>query len=261
MTDSTINGGSSEGELDFGSSVEELFGDLEDDSLDDEIERPDRGGEADGIEDRTAADVFNQLKSETEGIDTVSVLEDQTPEEIIERADEPDETLEQDDDLVEDEAALENLLLTGRTKGEEFLWIDTGDSTGPGDGESTDDTPEATSQAATETESGTGNESGPDRDGGTGDTGPRSDVSGEIGVTPDEVEADELTFEDVESDESNDNGKEESISGDSDEVEPAAESTELVAVDSEDTDLVPDEEESEESSGGILAWIRSKLPF
>ena len=266
MTDSTINGGSGKGELDIGSSAEELFGDLEDDSLeneiddeiDDEIERSDWGEEVDGIEDRTAADVFNQLKSETDRIDTVSVLEDETPEEIIESADEPDETFESDDDLVEDEAALENLLLTGRTKGEEFLWIDTGDSTGPDGGESTDDTPEATAEAAIETESGTGSESDPTETGDEIDAG----VSDEVGSTPAEVETDEPTSEDVQPDESDDDvDGEESVSEDSDEVEPAAESTELVAVDSEDTDLVPNEERSDESSGGLLAWIRSKLPF
>ena len=237
MTDSTINGGSGEGNLDFGTSAEELFGEFEDESLEDEeLERSERG-KPDDIEDRTAADVFDQLKSETEAVDTVSVLEDETPEDIIASADEPDDGDEPDDDLIEDEAALETLLLTGRTKGEEFLWVDTGDSTAEAGATPGVSDPE------------------PDR----GDPGTITNEGDSVSFDEDDISTD---FDGVPPDEEGtpDPTDEERTPEATDDGPIADEPTDLVAVDSEDTDLVP-EEDSEESSGGILAWIRSKLPF
>lgn len=161
MTDSSIDKNSGEGGFDSGPSMEELFGDIEDESLEGEqIDRQEDDPKDDEeIEDLTAADVFNQLRDEVSANDGAeSVLEEASPEDIIASADEPVvEDEEIDDDLV-DEGALDNLLLTGRTKGEEFLWVDSGDSTDssestdamPGLTESGDDADGAESAASTD---------------------------------------------------------------------------------------------------------------
>ncbi|MCU4751980.1 hypothetical protein OB919_08290 [Halobacteria archaeon AArc-curdl1] len=141
MTDSSIEKNSGEGSFDTGPSMEELFGDIEEESLEGEkIDRQeDDPGDDEEIEDLTAADVFNQLRDEVsanDGADTV--LEEASPEDIIASADEPVTEEEQIDGDLVDEGALDNLLLTGRTKGEEFLWVDSGDSTETDSSESTD---------------------------------------------------------------------------------------------------------------------------
>lgn len=141
MTDSTIDEEPGEGTgIDVGSSGDELFGGIVEDTY-----RPaERGDDADsssaigdetppagtaadrneeGVEDRTAASIFGELKDDV-GDDTDSVLGDESPDEIIATADEPDPEPAVDDDLVADEAELEDLLLTGRTKDQEFLWVD-----------------------------------------------------------------------------------------------------------------------------------------
>ncbi|WP_276253422.1 hypothetical protein [Halomontanus rarus] len=139
MTDSTIDNKSGDGSFDLGPSVDELFGDIEDESSSERVRNEEDDGATtedtadDGIEDQTAADVFNQLRDEATDtgeadIDS-DILEDESPTDIIASADEPtDDAPTVDDDLLVDEHALENLLLTGRTKEDEFLWVDDGSS-------------------------------------------------------------------------------------------------------------------------------------
>ncbi|WP_207589368.1 hypothetical protein [Halomontanus rarus] len=139
MTDSTIDNKSGDGSFDLGPSVDELFGDIEDESSSERVQNEEDDGATtedtadDGIEDQTAADVFNQLRDEATDtgeadIDS-DILEDESPTDIIASADEPtDDAPTVDDDLLVDEHALENLLLTGRTKEDEFLWVDDGSS-------------------------------------------------------------------------------------------------------------------------------------
>ncbi|UTF52383.1 hypothetical protein [Natronosalvus rutilus] len=145
MTDSTTDEKSREGDFDIGPSMDELFGEIEDDSADEEPVDPDETAHGDGVEDVTAADLFSQLRDEAAadpGMD--EVLEDESPEEIIASADEDDEPDHDVDDELVDEGALDDLLLTGRTRSDEFLWIDSGDdSSSVDDGDS----------GATETES------------------------------------------------------------------------------------------------------------
>ncbi|ELY74028.1 hypothetical protein C487_16454 [Natrinema pallidum DSM 3751] len=116
----------------MGASTDELFGDLEetDTGAGQRTERVDED-EPDGVEDRTAAEVFDQLRAEAadEG-DTDDVLADETPDDIIASAaePEPDPAIPVDDELRADEDELTDLLLTGRTKDGEFLWVDTAGS-------------------------------------------------------------------------------------------------------------------------------------
>lgn len=141
MTDSTIDGNSGNDSFELGPDVDELFGGIE--SLP-ETESVDRNESAnpddDAVEDVTAADVFDQLRTEVETTeaDSASLLEDDTPDDIIERADEPVEVEESIDDLLADEAELESLLLTGRTEGEEFHWVETPSEDGIADGTDTE---------------------------------------------------------------------------------------------------------------------------
>ncbi|WP_049927240.1 hypothetical protein [Halopiger goleimassiliensis] len=135
MTDSTSDEKSTDGGVEVGSSAEELFGGIDEGPFETDVERgddaDDRGEEPDeddGIEDQTAASVFGQLKDDVESDDTDELLEDESPEDIIASADEPEPELDPiDEDLRADEEELADLLLTGRTKGEEFLWIDPAD--------------------------------------------------------------------------------------------------------------------------------------
>lgn len=156
MTDSSIDEKSGEGDYDVGPSMDELFGEIE------EVEEGDVDREetpqADDVEDVTAADVFSQLRDEAaqeSGVD--DVLEDESPEEIIASAD--DETDAEEDEIdadLVDEGALDDLLLTGRTRSDEFLWVDSGDA---------DD-----ASATTETESDTEPSTSDDTDDEAGDT-------------------------------------------------------------------------------------------
>ncbi|WP_207891190.1 hypothetical protein [Natrarchaeobius oligotrophus] len=148
MTDSTIDEKPGDGGFDVGSSADELFGEITEEPLEADVDREDptesddtaETGD-DGIEDRTAASVFGQLKDEVGDSGTDELLEDETPDEIIASADEPDPEPEDpiDDDLLADDDELADLLLTGRTKGEEFLWIDADDSSTPTDSADPDD--------------------------------------------------------------------------------------------------------------------------
>jgi len=80
------------------------------------------------VQDQTAASVFGQLKATVDANETDDILEEDTPEDIIASADEPDPAPEPiDDELTPDDDELTDLLLTGRTKHKEFLWIDTDD--------------------------------------------------------------------------------------------------------------------------------------
>ncbi|ELY42478.1 hypothetical protein [Natronorubrum sulfidifaciens] len=136
MTDSTINTNSSDGTLDVGAATDDLFEDLEEgipegepvdgDATDEsESTADERKPSEGGVEDQTAATVFGNLQNSDAASDDIDgVLEGESPEDIIASADEPEPAA--DDSLV-DEDALEEMLLTDRTKEREFLWIDADD--------------------------------------------------------------------------------------------------------------------------------------
>ena len=140
MTDSTIDENSGDGGFDVGASADDLFGAIADELNEGAVDRDSTDATADaeanaksgagGVEDQTASNVFGKLKAEAEVVSpadgTDDVLEGESPEDIIASADEPDPEPEStvDDDLLVDEEELEDLLLTGRTKDQEFLWID-----------------------------------------------------------------------------------------------------------------------------------------
>jgi len=86
--------------------------------------------ESDEADDPTAGDVFERLKNSepSTSADSEAVyreLVDEDPDAIAETADEPPaEPAIEDDDLLADEGALEDLLLSGRTEEDGFLWIE-----------------------------------------------------------------------------------------------------------------------------------------
>ncbi len=134
MTDGTLDEEPEE-ESGISRSAEELFGGIEDDARSPEdpgSERDGQQGSSDGdsVEDRTANDVFAQFRErDVEKGDVGEILGGESPEDLIAAADEDEPRR---DDLVEDAEALDELLLTGRVAGEEFLWIDTdGEESGP----------------------------------------------------------------------------------------------------------------------------------
>ncbi|WP_408958397.1 hypothetical protein [Natrinema sp. 74] len=185
MTDSTTDSGSGDGAFDVGSSVDELFGDLETGgewgderrtaAADDTVTT--RQSDTDGVEDQTAAAVFEQLRSDSDdeaGAD--DLLADESPADIIASADEPDPEPDTpvDDELLADKDELADLLLTGRTKDREFLWVETDDSSDAADTGTIDEPTDAddagdideTGEANVETESPTTDtDSDGDRDG------------------------------------------------------------------------------------------------
>ncbi|AFZ74792.1 hypothetical protein [Natronobacterium gregoryi] len=155
MTDSTFdddvgNGGG----IDVGSSGSELFGGIAEDAHEEpavDDGKPDHDRTVGDVEDRTAASIFGELKADV-GNDADDVLGDESPDDIIASADEPTtDSVWPDDDLVADEEELETLLLTGRTKGQEFLWVAPEDAN---DGE-----------RSSETETETGEKTDPETDG------------------------------------------------------------------------------------------------
>lgn len=140
MHDSTTDITPGEGAFETGSSAADRVGRLE--------AAADSGNEhgtaIDGVEDRTAADVFEQLRDDADEGGADDILADESPDDIIASADDPDpETEAVDDALLADDGELTDLLLTGRsTDGEgEFRWIDTDAeaSTAAGDSESASD--------------------------------------------------------------------------------------------------------------------------
>lgn len=144
MTDSTIDEKSGQRAVGVTPSADDLFGEIGSDEPleEDPIERrPDDRDDHGEIEDRTASDVFDQLRAETTDDDADALLDDESPADIIASADEADE--DGDDDLLVDEDALEDLLLTGRTEGEEFLWIDSPDTDESADPTTADDRDDA----------------------------------------------------------------------------------------------------------------------
>ncbi|MFC6718104.1 hypothetical protein ACFQGT_10740 [Natrialbaceae archaeon GCM10025810] len=311
MTDSTINNNSSESSLEIGPDVEELFGDVRDEAPTDggRSGADESGGDAVGdrtgpddatIEDRTAADVFTQLREESanepdDGVE--DLLDDESPEEIIASADEPDHEPEPvDDDLLLDEGELEALLLTGRTKEDEFLWIDSDESddaetdtpASSGEGAGVESGTDAAATAEGSTDSDVESVSNVDdaaaklsaiRESPSADAEPSIDASSnaEQDVDPADAETDELSAaSDVETDELSNGSDDESVpeedadepvasdvdeDGGADEGGPADEEMELVLRDSDEELRVRDEADviDESGSGGLIGWLRSKL--
>ncbi|MFC6765521.1 hypothetical protein [Natrinema soli] len=161
MTDSTTDTQSADAGFDVGSSVDDLFGEIESDGDPggDQRAETDDGDGSDAVEDRTAADVFDQLRTDAgdeSGAD--DILADESPDDIIASADEPgpepDATV--DDDLLADDDELADLLLTGRTKEQEFLWIETDGSDETGEPSEPDESSEADVETETDSEPPTG---------------------------------------------------------------------------------------------------------
>ncbi|WP_439026245.1 hypothetical protein [Haloarchaeobius sp. DT45] len=127
MTNSTLDTGSS---LD----MDELFADpdAEPAGESEPTTEPENPTESDDIEDVTAGELFQQLSADhaatVDSDDGYAELSDETPEEIIASADEAVEPMDEvDDAIAADDDLLDDLLLSGRTKADGFLWVETAD--------------------------------------------------------------------------------------------------------------------------------------
>ncbi|ELZ13468.1 hypothetical protein C479_01446 [Halovivax asiaticus JCM 14624] len=81
-----------------------------------------------GVSDRTASSVFADLAADDEPVDTDAILGDTSPTDLIDGSATPDPEIQAPADLF-DEAAFDDLLLPDRREGDEFLWIETPNST------------------------------------------------------------------------------------------------------------------------------------
>ncbi|MFC4245887.1 hypothetical protein ACFOZ7_02520 [Natribaculum luteum] len=272
MTDSTTDEKSGEGMVELGPSADELFGDLEDESL--EIDEDDRSAtetsaEDDGIEDRTATDVFDQLRAEGDAtLDTDSVLVDESPEEIIASADEDADEDESDlDDALVDEAALDELLLTGRTKEDEFLWIDS-DTEGASSADDHESTTATDSDAETEPAAASTAESD--------DVEQFTDELADEGATEDELSSEtvdegestddlepEPSVDDVVDDESIEDDASSNLEDEiadtlEDETDDSS-ADEMAETDSEADEDADADETDDDGPSGFFGWLRAKL--
>lgn len=288
MTDSTINTNSGDGGLEVGASTDELFGEIDDESLEGDAAAVGAGDEetaestdstaavrdptghdttrsggstaSDGVEDQTAAAVFGQLQRSVSGSDTDDVddvLADETPADIIASADEP-EPEPADDDLLVDEAALEELLLTDRTKDQEFLWVETDAADAADDAAADDATDAADDTTETPVETEHASETADDLDSGEAalddaDTEIDGEATGDADGTSDHVPFQETTEESASSE---DDQSESASNPDADAETP--QSTETALVTAEDAD-VPATTDGDDGSSGLLGWLRSKV--
>jgi hypothetical protein len=100
---------------------------------------PGTGTTTPDAEDTTADELFAQLRDEhddDEQAHAVDNVTDESPEDIMARADEDAEHVDQIDDSIRaDEGALDDLLLTERREADGFLWVETenDDVDAPGD--------------------------------------------------------------------------------------------------------------------------------
>jgi len=104
-----------------------------------EATTPGSGTATPDAEDTTADELFAQLRDEhddAEQAHAVDDVTDESPEDIMARADEDAEHVDQIDDSIRaDEGALDDLLLTERREADGFLWVETDadDLDAPGD--------------------------------------------------------------------------------------------------------------------------------
>ncbi|MFC6953583.1 hypothetical protein [Halorubellus litoreus] len=118
-------------------NVEDLFAtdetdiSIDDGESDDETVTPGSGTVTPDAEDTTADELFAQLREEQDDADqahAVDELGDESPDEIMARADEEEAHVDQIDDAIRaDEGALDDLLLTERREADGFLWVETED--------------------------------------------------------------------------------------------------------------------------------------
>lgn len=87
---------------------------------------PDASGSA--VADRTATDVFASLAADGPSVDTDAILDGTSPEEIIDRTDEPAPSSSVHSSLI-DEGELTELILPDRRDEGSFLWVETTEST------------------------------------------------------------------------------------------------------------------------------------
>lgn len=90
---------------------------------------PGTGTATPDAEDTTADELFAQLRDEHDDAEQAHAIDhvtDESPEDILARADEDAEHVDQIDDSIRaDEGALDDLLLTERREADGFLWVET----------------------------------------------------------------------------------------------------------------------------------------
>ncbi|WP_226041723.1 hypothetical protein [Natrinema sp. DC36] len=271
MTDSTTDTQSADDGFDVGSSVDDLFGEIESDadSGGDQWAETEDGDGSDAVEDQTAADVFDQLRTDAgdeSGAD--DILADESPDDIIASADEPDPEPDAtvDADLLADDDELADLLLTGRSKETdgEFLWIDPADDAGT-DGvetgdegrleESADATPAGESDDATDD---TADVEQPDADESITD-----DTDGDVdeSPTPNDIEAKPEPATSSTPEIISDDGSETiaDSSDDTDEIDEADETAPEPAADGDDAEEESGRVDADDEPSGPLSKVRATL--
>ncbi|WP_435318210.1 hypothetical protein [Haloarchaeobius sp. TZWSO28] len=237
MTNSTLETGSS---LD----IDELFADTDAEPADESEPRADprnapEQDETEDIEDVTAGELFQQLSTDhaptVESPDGYAELSDESPEEIIASADEAVEPMDEvDEAIAADDDLLDDLLLSGRTKADGFLWVETDADE---DSDASDDDVDADAEQVSGDEAESAPEPKPE---------PTADMD-ETSSAPtlDDGSSLDATFED----------------GDAPGV--AADTVDEVREDDEATDdeaeAAGDDEDDERESGGLASKIRSIL--
>ncbi|MCT9096551.1 hypothetical protein [Haloarchaeobius sp. HME9146] len=254
MTNSTLETGSS---LD----IDELFADTDAEPADESEPRADprnapEQDETEDIEDVTAGELFQQLSTDhaptVESPDGYAELSDESPEEIIASADEAVEPMDEvDEAIAADDDLLDDLLLSGRTKADGFLWVET-DADEDID-ESDDDTDQVDAEQVTEdeAESELEPESAPEPE---SEPEPTADVDEAVSApTLDDGPSLDATFEDgnapdVAADPVDDDGETDDATAD-----------EAGAAGADEAGATGDDEDDDDDSGGLASKIRSIL--
>jgi hypothetical protein len=219
-------------------------------------------------EDTTADELFAQLRDEhddAEQAHAVDDVTDESPDDIMARADAEAEHVDQIDDSIRaDEGALDDLLLTERREADGFLWVETGTD----DADATEDDVAALFEAddsdgeqRAESEQTAAND-----DFSLADETDDSFEAGAATFDADDFGADTATFDDATEADNPESGdvaetSDEAAPADRAETDDAAVETDDAAVETDDAAAEVEDAaaEAEDDSDGLAARIRSIL--
>jgi hypothetical protein len=283
-TRNTADGGESD-TLD----VEDLFAtdetdiSIEDGESDDETVTPGSGTVSPDAEDTTAEELFAQLRAEQDDADQAHAVDDfgdETPDEIMARADEEEEHVDQIDDSIRaDEGALDDLLLTERREADGFLWVETeedaaggpaddvGSLFAPEDGSSTEEESDQASADASNTDASAAEGSDDDFSLTDDSAGSFDARAATFDTEADDFAVDATAFDDDDEDASTGPSEDAStgpsedasLDGDDDQNDATAHQNDADHVDGNDPESTGDDEQESDDDEGLASRIRSIL--